>query len=48
MIQWLNQQVNEAQLGKIGTSRYSFRPSSLTQPVKASVAAPPVSVAPVA
>lgn len=29
MIQWLNGQVNEAQLGRLGTSsRYSFRPSA--------------------
>ena len=29
MIQWLNGQVNEAQLGRLGSSsRYSFRPST--------------------
>ena len=29
MITWLNGQVNEAQLGRLGTSsRYSFRPST--------------------
>lgn len=29
MIQWLNGQVNDAQLGRLGTSsRYSFRPSA--------------------
>ena len=29
MIQWLNGQVNEAQLGRLGaSSRYSFRPSA--------------------
>jgi hypothetical protein len=31
MIQWLNQQLNEAQLGSMGaSSRYSFRPSGLS------------------
>lgn len=30
MIQWLNGQVNEAQLGKLGLSnRYTFKPSAV-------------------
>eukprot|EP00854_Cymbomonas_tetramitiformis_P007512 gene7512-8943_t len=40
MIQWLNQQVNEAQLGTMGSgSRYSFRPSINPLPLQARSAA---------
>ena len=47
MIQWLNAQVNDAQIGRLGgTSRYSFRPRHPVPEVPAGPAAPAPAVPP--
>ena len=46
MIQWLNAQVNDAQIGRLGgTSRYSFRPRH-PAPEAPPTAAPAAATAP--